>query len=146
MAEEEPQEGFTVRDRRRFAADAPPPAPAVEAVVESVAEPLAADEISAGEEEGFLDEEAEGLPDVHSMLLVFLGQLRNLAWFRMGLIADPTTNRIERDLKQARVAIDTIEFLAKQLDSVVEPEERLPLKALVSDLQINFVEQSKRGL
>ena len=30
----------------------------------------------------------------------------------MGLIANPATGEIERDLPQARVAIDTVEFLA----------------------------------
>ena len=84
------------------------------------------------------------LPDVNAVLALFLGELRNLAWLRMGLVANPGTGKIERDLAQAKVAIDTVAFLAQQLEPSIAPQERLPLKALVSDLQVNFIEQSKR--
>ncbi len=170
-ADEEPEEGFTIRDRRRFTGDsgsAPTPSSTSAASPtastthsDSAAEPsvpspasslLMTEEMSPAESE--LDEEMgdlmgeedeSALPDVYSVLFLFLGELRNLAWLRMGLVANPATGQIERDMAQARVAIDTVDFLAKQLDGVVAPEERLPLKSLVSDLQINFVEQSKRG-
>jgi Domain of unknown function (DUF1844) len=138
---EEEEEGFTFRDRRRFqveetSAPAPEPAPAM--VVETEVET---------EVEELYDEEEMGepgeIPDVRSVLALFLGELRNLAWLRMGLVANPVTHQIEKDLMQAKMAIDTVAFLASQLEPHVAPEERLPLKAMVSDLQVNFVEQSK---
>lgn len=138
MPEEESEEGFVFSDRRRTPA---PEAPAPSAPVE-IAEPEGeAYDDQAIEDDG---EPMGGLPDVYSVLALFLQELRSLAWLRMGLVANPSTGQIERDLDQAKIAIDTVEFLAKQLEPAVAPEERLPLKALVSDLQINFVEQSKR--
>ncbi len=161
---DEPEEGFTVRDRRRVsvedtdsnssaaasaaAVSTPTPEP-----LSSTVEPTAG---GAGPESGtdvfgegdFLGDESQDagqLPDVYSVLALFMGELRNLAWLRMGLVANPGTGEIERDLPQAKVAIDTVAFLAGQLEPLVAPEERLPLKALVSDLQVNFVEQSKRA-
>lgn len=140
---EEEEEGFTFRDRRRSNVDdtpaptAPTPAPLVEEIV--------TEEVYT--EEGYDDDEqgAPGeIPDVRSVLALFLGELRNLAWLRMGLVANPVTHEIEKDLMQAKMAIDTVAFLASQLEPHVAPEERLPLKAMVSDLQVNFVEQSKR--
>lgn len=160
---DEPEEGFTIRDRRRFNADSEE-APAREtAPVENAAatapaaaaEPVAASQAFEPAQEDFspLGGEFEGvgelndaqLPDIYSVLALFLGELRNLAWLRMGLLANPATGQVERDLPQAKIAIDTVAFLASQLEPVIAPEERLPLKALVSDLQVNFVEQSKRG-
>jgi len=147
---EEAEETFTVRDRRRFyteddtesaATAETAPTPVVSGEVEYVDE----DEEDDSEMEGSDGYDTAALPDVYSVLALFLGELRNLAWMRMGLIANPGTGQIERDLAQAKVAIDTVGFLASQLEPVVAPEERLPLKALVSDLQVNFVEQSKRG-
>lgn len=153
MPDEPEEEGFTFRDRRRFVNETPAP----EA---SKSGPLSVTpEDPVTEEEDFEASsyaetspwaEAEGaedssLPDVYSVLALFLGELRNLAWLRMGLVANPATGQIERDMPQARIAIDTVTFLAGQLEPAVAPEERLPLKALVSDLQLNFVEQSKRG-
>lgn len=140
MPEEESEEGFVFRDRRRSpTSEVSAPTAPVE-----IAEPegeVYDDLAMEGQEDG---EPMGGLPDVYSVLALFLQELRSLAWLRMGLVANPSTGQIERDLEQARIAIDTVEFLAKQLEPAVAPEERLPLKAMVSDLQINFVEQSKR--
>lgn len=150
---DEPEEGFTVRDRRRVSVDdsssntsaAPPAAPAAP-FAPKTHEPAVTDRYGEEDLLGAEDEvqDAGQLPDVFSVLALFMGELRNLAWLRMGLIANPGTGEIERDLPQAKVAIDTVAFLATQLEPLVAPEERLPLKALVSDLQVNFVEQTKR--
>lgn len=150
---DEPEESFTVHDRRRFLTEdaeeaerpAAAPAPASSSAAAPFFSPDAADEMQEPEGLGPDDYAGTGeLPDVYSVLALFLGELRNLAWLRMGLVANPGTGQIERDMNQAKVAIDTVAFLASQLEPVVAPEERLPLKALVSDLQVNFVEQGKR--
>jgi|GEM_PF-1169167 len=169
---EETEEGFTVRDRRRFRSDSEPVAetvapekvaePTTLSATESVAEPAffsSVEEEPFGEEAAMFsgesaEEYSEGmgypdsmeLPDIYAVLLEFLGILRSHAWLRMGLVPNPATGRVERDLSQAKVAIDTVGHLISQLEVVVAPEERLPLRALLSDLQIQFVEQSKKSL
>ena len=151
-SEEEPSGGFTVRDRRRFMseeASSPADAPETEAAAPIPMQTAAAPAEELNEDE--LSEDDLGipndgsLPDIYAVLAMFLGELRSLAWLRMGLVANPSTGQIERDLTQAKIAIDTVAFLAQQLEPTVPAEDRLPLRALVSDLQINFVEQSKRG-
>jgi len=138
---EESEDGFVFRDRRRSTTEetvAPAPvSSAVELIDDEISDEAGLDEMEGSAEQG-------SLPDVYSVLALFLQELRSLAWLRMGLVANPSTGKIERDLEQAHIAIDTVTFLAKQLEPAVAPEERLPLKALVSDLQINFFEQSKR--
>ena len=151
MPEEEEEEGFTFRDRRRLSPEetAPVSIPVVTPTLptESEPEPTLYDphegySDSVGDPDG---EESSEIPDVRSVLALFMGELRNLAWLRMGLVANPMTGEIEKDLAQAQMAINTVGFLADQLEPHVAPEERLPLKAMISDLQLNFVEQSKRG-
>ena len=144
-SEDEPGGSFTVRDRRRFLSEeASSDAPEAEAAAPTPVQ-------TAPPEETFEDEDDLGipgdgsLPDIYTVLAMFLGELRSLAWLRMGLVANPGTGQIERDMAQAKIAIDTVAFLAQQLEPTVAAEERLPLRALVSDLQINYVEQSKRG-
>lgn len=144
------EEGFTVRDRRRFLSEEPAAAPPSEAPGnrDAAARVVSATPGAFPEpDEELADEDQLGdgsLPDVYTVLAMFLGELRNLAWLRMGLVANPVTGQIERDLAQAKTAIDTVAFLATQIEGIVPPEERLPLRALVSDLQINFIEQSKK--
>ncbi len=153
MPEEEEEEGFTFRDRRRQSTEDTAPAPVVTPTLplEQVTDPEPTlydprDGYSDSDSEGDPDaEESSEIPDVRSVLALFMGELRNLAWLRMGLVANPMTGEIEKDLAQAQMAINTVGFLADQLEPHVAPEERLPLKAMISDLQLNFVEQSKRG-
>ncbi len=148
---EEEEEGFTFRDRRRLNTEeaAPTPSP----VSLSVPDPAPVEVLEEAEGAYYGEEigddtgepESTEIPDVRSVLALFLGELRNLAWLRMGLVANPMTGVIETDLAQAKMAIDTVSYLAEQLEPHVAPEERLPLKAMVSDLRLNFVEQSKRA-
>jgi hypothetical protein len=57
----------------------------------------------------------------------------------MGLIADPRTNKVEKDMNQAKTAIDCFQFMLKQLESHLTEDEKNKLNNVLSDLQINFV-------
>jgi hypothetical protein len=83
--------------------------------------------------------------DVYSLLKSFIGMLGMQAWQKMGLLMDPSTGKIEKDMAQAKVAIDSIAALANQLEGRVSESEQRELKAMLSDLQINFVRRSSEG-
>lgn len=145
---EEPEEGFVIRDRRRFTSETTeepvaPPVPSVPEIPPSLTEDENLDEEYADYAGGESGDNT--LPDVYSVLILFLGEMRNHALLRMGLVPNPMTGQSERDLEQARIAINTAVFLAEQLESILPPEERLPLRAMLSDLQMNYVEQARRG-
>jgi hypothetical protein len=91
-------------------------------------------------------EEIPKLPpvDVHALVKSFIGILGAHAWQWMGLVRNPVTGEVEKDLAQAKVAIDAISALAGQIDSKLDERERGELQAMVSDLRINFVQQSAR--
>ena len=95
-------------------------------------------------EEPSLEDIAGGLPpiDVYSLLGSFLGLLGAQAWQWMGLVKDPSTGKIEKDLVQAKIAIDAVAALAAQLEGKVSASESGELQAMLSDLRINFVRQS----
>lgn len=90
----------------------------------------------AGEDEG-------KTPDIHSLLAFYLNTLRSYAWMWMGLMPNPQTKKVERDLDQARVAIDACAALAELLLVNLTEEERQELRRALNDLQLNFVNQSK---
>ena len=91
-------------------------------------------------------EDMAGLPpmDVYALVKSFIGILGAHAWQWMGLIKNPITGRVEKDMAQAKVAIDSISALAKQLESKLDESDQRELKALLGDLQINYVQQSAR--
>jgi hypothetical protein len=158
---EEEESGFTVRDRRRVhiedtpAAPEPTPAPATPTLTaaeqaaydeaadaEAYAAQLAAEDDLDGDEAAMLGE--DGVPNVYQVLAVFLNEMRTLALVRLGLVAPPGGDQQLTDLAQAKVAIDTVAYLAAQMEPAVAPEERLPLRAMVSDLQMAFVERTRQ--
>jgi hypothetical protein len=88
------------------------------------------------EENGFNKEEALFLSIVYSFHAAAMGQL--------GKVANPLTGKVERDLEAARSTIDVLQmFQKKTAGNLSEREERV-LKNLVTELQLNFVDEAGR--
>lgn len=131
-------EGFTFVDKRRVAADPSESQP--------VPEPQAAQPAS-GDADTPADLESGDAPDTtHQIALYALGLLQMNAFQQLGLISDPKTGKANRDLAQARVAIDCVAALASVLDapdSLLDPNLRQDVRRVLTDLRLNFVTQSK---
>jgi len=67
------------------------------------------------------------------------------AWQAMGLIADPSTHRVERSLDDARLAIDAVAALVEQLRPRLSDAEGREFDTLLTNLRLNFVEQQAKG-
>jgi hypothetical protein len=110
---------------------------------------ITAEELRAAMEEASQAAGEEGGPmpklDVPTALTFCIETLGNLAWIKMGLIPDPATSQIERDLVQAKVAIDAVGDLAERLRPLIGETQRRDLQVTLSNLRINFVQQSQRG-
>ncbi|MCJ7634711.1 DUF1844 domain-containing protein [Candidatus Bathyarchaeota archaeon] len=77
--------------------------------------------------------------DIYPLLNVFLNILGAQAWQYLGLRIRAGSDKIEKDLERARVAIDCIDFISTKIEPHLQDEEKQHLKHLVTDLQINFV-------
>ena len=82
--------------------------------------------------------------DTYSLIGLFIGLLSAKAWETMGLRVKLGTDKIEKDFDQARIAIDTIDFLVQKLKSRVPEPDRSRLESLVGDLKLNFVRARKQ--
>lgn len=83
----------------------------------------------------------EKISDVNTMLLWFIDVLSYNTWMYLGLVPNPVTKKVQKDLNQAKKAIDCVRFLLEQVETA--PEERARLQNLLTDLQMNFVEKSR---
>ena len=81
--------------------------------------------------------------NVYAVLAVMLDQMSAIAWQKMGLRPDPFTGTMERDLAQARAAIDVAEMMMKTLEGQLDEEDRRQTHNLMRDLKVNYVEQNK---
>jgi len=81
--------------------------------------------------------------DTYSLIGLFISLLSAKAWQTMGLRVKPGTDKIEKDLDQARTAIDTVDFLVQKLKTRIPELERSGLESMVGDLKLNFVRASQ---
>lgn len=81
--------------------------------------------------------------DVYQLIELFIMILSEKAWRYMGLRVEPSTNKINKDLAKAHVAIDCIIALVDKIESKLDNAEIEQLRRLITDLQLNYAEQSK---
>ncbi len=83
------------------------------------------------------------LLDTYTLMRAFIGLLVNQAWQDIGLVMNPQTQKIEKNKERAKTAIDCIAFLIEKLEPQLQNEEKEKLRSLLTDLQLNFVQQQK---
>lgn len=119
-------------------------APVEQQPAEPVAEEAAAAPGPASQEAEAPDAEAEiPAPNVFEMLQFVTGLLTEQAWQFMGLRLPPGRKEPITDMAQAKVAIDTVIFIADKLHPHLDDEARKTIRGIISDLQLNFVQRNK---
>ena len=81
--------------------------------------------------------------DIYQLIELFVMLLSEQAWRYIGLRVDPRTNKINKDLAKAHVAIDCIISLVDKIEPNLDNAETERLRRLITDLQINYAEQMK---
>jgi hypothetical protein len=136
--------GFEVVDKRRAAESG---AAAAEAETDVVSDGAEADGIEEEEEYGAEGEDGgfqnplAGM-NVANILRMSAGLLNERAWVGMGLVPDPLTGQINKDLTEAKRAIDILTDLVKHLEQDAAPDERREIQTMLTNLRLNFVRQS----
>lgn len=82
--------------------------------------------------------------DTYTLLSLFINLLSVQAWRDMGLRVDPKTSEIKTDFERASVAIDCIKYLLDKLEPKLSQDVQFRLKSLLTDLQLNFVQQTEQ--
>jgi hypothetical protein len=77
--------------------------------------------------------------------MVMVEQMSSVAWQKLGLQPDLMSGKIEKDIDQARVAIDVTAGLAGFLEPKLDEDDKRRIHGLVRDLKINFVQHSGGG-
>jgi hypothetical protein len=82
---------------------------------------------------------------VYDVIMVMVDNMAMLAWQKLGLQADMMTGKLEKDLAQAKVAIDLTTHLASFIEPNLDEDDKRRMHTLVRDLRINYVEKSKES-
>jgi len=71
-----------------------------------------------------------------------LSLLAAKAWEGMGLMPNPITNKTQKNLEEARLAIDAFAAVFEVLRARIEEPPRREMETLLTNLRLNFVEKS----
>lgn len=82
--------------------------------------------------------------DIYTFMKMIIGSLSSQVWIFLGLTPHPVTQKIEKDIIQAKIALDTIDFIYKLIEVKIEEAEKKAYEELLGNLKLNFIEQSKQ--
>lgn len=138
---EEEEPSFRVTDRRRVSPEGPhEPSQSVESQSERTPEPSPPPRVEPPVPEK--EEQEFVLLPIPDLVRIFIAELQTRALVHMGVIPNPATRLVATDLPQARLAIDSVAALIEQLSPMAPPAEREELQTLLTNLRLNFVQQS----
>lgn len=79
------------------------------------------------------------------LLMMLVQQYQQIAMMGLGKIKNPATDSIERDLKSARFAVDTLNMLQKYTKGNLDKELESYLTQTLTTLRLNYADESKKG-
>ena len=80
--------------------------------------------------------------ELDQLIELFISILSAKAWQHIGVRLTPGKSEVEKDLGKASIAIDCVVFLTNKIAPTLPTEEANRLRAMVSDLQINYVKNA----
>lgn len=76
------------------------------------------------------------------LFMVLVQQHEQIAMMGLGKIKNPATEKIEKELSQAKFAIDTLEMIQEYTKGNLNREEKDYLDFVLSNLRLNYVQEA----
>ena len=83
-----------------------------------------------------------GSPSVAAILIAVQCASKGAPRYEPGLVPNPVTNKVEKNLDEARLAIDAFAAIFDVLRLRIEEQTRREMETVLTNLRINFVEKS----
>lgn len=78
------------------------------------------------------------------LFMMLIQQHQQIAMMGMGKIKNPNTDKVERELKSAKFAIDTLVMLQKFTKGNLSKELKNYLDQTLNNLRLNYAEEKKK--
>ena len=86
--------------------------------------------------------ELSGEADYRFLSLVM--SLSTAAWAQLGKVPHPVTQKIEKDIEQARISIEFLRMLQEKTEGNLSVKEQELIDNMVSDLELNFADEVRK--
>jgi hypothetical protein len=91
------------------------------------------------------DETPKAPASVYEHIAMIMDQIASVSWQKLGLQPDIITGKLDKNLAEAKVAVDLTAHLAGILEAKLDDEDRRRVQSLVTDLRLNFIQKSREG-
>jgi len=78
------------------------------------------------------------------LFVMLIQQHQQIAMMGLGKIKNPATDKIERELKSAKFAIDTLNMLQKFTEGNLSKELKDYLNQTLTNLRLNYADEKKK--
>jgi len=82
--------------------------------------------------------------DADFRFLALVMSLTTAAWSQLGKMPHPQTQKIDKDLEQAKMSIDFLQMLLEKTQGNLKPKEHELLSTTVADLQLNYADEAAK--
>ncbi len=79
------------------------------------------------------------------LFVMLVQQHQQIAMMGLGKVKNPATDKIERDLKSAKYAIDTLNMLQKYTEGNLPKELKDYINQTLTNLRLNYADEKKKG-
>ncbi len=138
MSDEKEGSEIKISDKRRFNPDGSEK----EGVSVEANSSKSEDVFPSAEEDGKFSEQESVLQEVSFANLIL--SLAGSAQMSLGIAPNPFTQKIEKDLNQAKQTIDLLGVLEQKTKGNLTPEEASLMKVILSDLRMRYVEEKNK--
>jgi uncharacterized protein DUF1844 len=91
------------------------------------------------------DEKMKMSEDADYRFLSLMMSLATAAWSQLGKVPNPVTQKIEKDVEQARISIEFLRMLQEKTEGNLSVKEEELLNNTVSDLELNFADEIRKS-
>jgi len=91
------------------------------------------------------DEQIKMSGEADYRFLSLVMSLATAAWSQLGKVPNPVTQKIEKDVDQARISIEFLRMLQEKMEGNLSVKEQELIDNTVSDLELNFADEVRKA-
>lgn len=80
-----------------------------------------------------------------NLFIALITSLASTCWMQLGKVPNPVSNKIEKDLENAKFTIDLLRTLREKTQGNLTSEEEQILLSVITDLELNYAEEIKKS-
>lgn len=79
-----------------------------------------------------------------NLFIALVTSLASTCWMQLGKVPNPVTNKIEKELDNAKFTIDILRMLRDKTRGNLSDDEEKLLLSVITDLELNYADEVKK--